>query len=54
VREDQAAFAERDQELRQAADAFEKRWHCERQQPDLHPACHKVLTSLQEHWQGTS
>ncbi len=51
-KKDAAAFAERDQALRQAVDAFGQRWQTELQQPDLHPACHKVLTSLQEHWQG--
>jgi transposase len=52
VREDPAAFAVRDQELRQAVDAFAQRWRSELTQPDLHPACQRVLTSLQEHWQG--
>lgn len=52
VREDLAAFAARDQELRQAVEAFAQRWRSELAQPDLHPACQKVLTSLQGHWQG--
>lgn len=52
VRDQPLAFAQRDGELRQAVDAFAQRWQSELQQPDLHPACHKALTSLQEHWQG--
>jgi transposase len=52
VRKDAVAFARGDQALRQAVDAFGQRWQTELQQPDLHPACQRVLTSLQEHWQG--
>jgi transposase len=54
VQQDPRAFAERDQALRQAMDAFGQRWQTELQQSELHPACQKVLTSLQEHWQGLS
>ena len=52
VRDQPLAFAQRDGELRQAVDAFAERWRHQLQQQNLHPACHKVLTSLQEHWQG--
>jgi transposase len=52
VQADPVAFAARDQELRQAVDAFAQRWQSQLQRPDLHPAAVKVLTSLREHWAG--
>jgi transposase len=52
VQADPAAFAARDRDLRHAVDAFAQRWQSELQQPDLHPAAAKVLTSLREHWAG--
>jgi transposase len=52
VREDSEGFAQRDQDLRQAVAAFEQRFQTEVAAPQLHPARHKVLSSLQEHWAG--
>jgi transposase len=52
VREDSEGFAQRDQDLRQAVAAFQQRFETEVVLPRLHPARHKVLSSLQEHWAG--
>jgi transposase len=52
VREDSEAFAQRDQELRQAVATFQQRWEAEGAEPHLHPARRKVLASLREHWSG--
>jgi transposase len=50
--DDQAAFAAADQSLRQQVAAIEQQRDAELQQANLHPACRKALTSLQNHWTG--
>jgi transposase len=52
LREDSEGFSQRDQDLRLAVAAFQKRWEREGAQPHLHPARRQVLSSLQEHWPG--
>jgi transposase len=52
VRHDPAAFAAADQQLRQQIAAIAQKRDSELQQPDLHPACRKALTSLYNHWPG--
>jgi transposase len=52
VREDSEAFAQRDQDLRQAVATLQGRWQEELTQPGLHPARAKALASLREHWDG--
>jgi transposase len=52
VRHHAEQFAEADQRLRQAITAFAAERDAQLQQPDLHPAARKALTSLQNHWPG--
>lgn len=52
VRHDPAAFAVADQQLRQHVAAIVQQRDAELQQPNLHPASRKVLTSLVNHWPG--
>ena len=52
VREDSEAFEQRDQDLRRAVAAFQRRWEVEVAEPHLHPARRKTLSSLREHWAG--
>lgn len=52
VREDSEAFAQRDDDLRQAVAALQRRWQEELAAPALHPARAKALASLREHWAG--
>lgn len=52
VRHEATQFAEADQRLRQQIAAFAQQRDVELQQPDLHPACRKALTSLCNHWTG--
>jgi transposase len=47
-----AAFAARDQALRQAVTAMHRRWQEELATPRLHPARAKALASLGGHWEG--
>src|SRR5262249_60736999 len=47
-----AAFAAADQELRAAVAAMAQAAATEQAQPDLAPACRKVLESLTLHWEG--
>jgi len=52
VRHQATLFAEADQRLRQQITAFAAERDAQLQQPDLHPAARKALTSLQNHWPG--
>ena len=52
VRHDAAAFANADKLVRQDVAAIAQQRDAELQQADLHPACRKALTSLQNHWTG--
>jgi transposase len=52
LRDDPAAFAVTDQQLRQHLAAIVAQRDAELAQPDLHPACRKTLTSLVNHWSG--
>ena len=52
VRHDPAAFADADRVLRQQVDAIAQQRDDQLQQPDLHPACRKALTSMVNHWPG--
>lgn len=52
VEQDPAAFAAADQHLRQHVAAIVQQRDAELEQPDLHPACRKALTSLVNHWPG--
>lgn len=52
VAADPAAFAPRDNTLRQAVAAMQQRWQQELATPQLHPARAKALASLGEHWEG--
>jgi len=52
VQHDSAAFAAADQHLRQHVAAIVQQRDAELEQPDLHPACRKALTSLVNHWPG--
>jgi transposase len=52
VQHDPAAFAAADQHLRQHVAAIVQQRDAELQQPHLHPACRKALTSLVNHWPG--
>lgn len=52
VQHEPAAFAAADQHLRQHVAAIVQQRDAELQQPDLHPACRKALTSLVNHWPG--
>src|SRR5713101_833048 len=52
VQDDPAAFAEADQRLRVQVTAIAQERDNQLQQPDLHPACRKALTSLENHWPG--
>ena len=45
-------IAAAEQHLREHVAQLVQRRDAELQQPDLHPACKKVLTSLQKHWSG--
>lgn len=52
VLQDPAAFAEHDRLVRDQVEHLAQRCATELQNPQLHPACKKVLTSLQNHWSG--
>jgi len=52
VRHDPAAFAAADQRVRAQVAVIAQQRDSELQQPDLHPACRKALTSLGNHWPG--
>jgi transposase len=52
LREDSEAFAQRDQDLRQAVAGFQQQWEQELAQASLHPARQRVLSSVREHWPG--
>ena len=52
VRHDATKFAVADQQLRDQITAFAQQRDTQLQQPDLHPACRKALTSLVKHWPG--
>jgi transposase len=52
VRHDPVAFAAADQRLREHVAAIAQQRDTDLQQPDLHPACRKALTSLRKHWPG--
>jgi len=52
VRHDPIALAAADQRLREQVAAIARQRDAELQQPDLHPACRKALTSLDRHWTG--
>jgi transposase len=52
VRHEPVAFAAADQHLRQHVAAIAQQRDAELQQPDLHPACRKALTSMVNHWPG--
>jgi len=52
VEHDPAAFAAADQHLRQHVAAIVQQRDAELEQPGLHPACRKALTSLVNHWPG--
>jgi transposase len=52
VRHDAAAFAAADQRVREQVAAMAQQRDSELQQPGLHGACHKALTSLCNHWPG--
>jgi transposase len=52
LREDSAAFEQRDRDLRAAVEAMESQAKQELQEPSLQPARRKVLESLGEHWTG--
>jgi transposase len=41
-----------DRQLREHVDHLAQRYQSELQQPDLHPACRRVLTSMHNHWTG--
>src|SRR4051812_9858987 len=45
-------FAERDQEVRRGVMAMARQRDDELTQPELHPACRRVLESLHHHWSG--
>jgi transposase len=47
-----AAVAAAEQHLREQVAHVAQRRDAELQQADLHPACQKILTSLQNHWSG--
>jgi transposase len=47
-----AAGAAAEQHLREHVAHLVQRRDAELQQPDLHPACTRILTSLQKHWPG--
>jgi transposase len=51
-RQDPAAFAAHDRELRNGVTAMVAKRDEQLGQKDLHPACRKTLESLSEHWQG--
>jgi transposase len=50
VQHDAAACAAADQQLRQQVAAIAQQRDAELEQPDLHPACRKALTSMHNHW----
>jgi transposase len=52
VRHEATLFAAADQRLREQVAAIAHQRDTELQQPDLHPACRKALTSLCNHWAG--
>ncbi|MGL4555476.1 MAG: IS66 family transposase, partial [Gemmataceae bacterium] len=52
AREEPSAFASEDGHLRQAVQEMARQAATERAGPGIHPAREKVLTSLQEHWDG--
>jgi transposase len=52
VQEQPAAFARQDEMLRQHVREMEQQAAAELADPGVHPARRKVLTSLQEHWDG--
>jgi len=52
VRHQATPFAQADQRLRTQLAAFAQERDAQLQQPDLHPAARKALTSLQNHWSG--
>jgi len=47
-----AAVTAEEQHLREHVAHLAQRRDAELQQPDLHPACAKILTSMQNHWPG--
>src|SRR5262249_45052652 len=47
-----AAVTAAEQHLRDHVAHLAQRRDAELQQPDLHPACAKILTSMQNHWSG--
>jgi transposase len=52
VREEPQAFAQKDAVLRQHVEQMAQQRQQELAEPGTHPARQKVLTSLQEHWEG--
>lgn len=52
VRHEPVAYALKDGHLRQAVQAMAQQAETELADPGIHPARQKVLTSLQEHWDG--
>jgi transposase len=52
VQHDPVAFAAADQQLREHVAAIAHQRDAELQQPNLHPASRKVLTSMVNHWPG--
>jgi transposase len=52
VRDDATRFAAADQRVREQVAAIAQQRDSELQQPDLHSACRKALTSLSKHWSG--
>jgi len=52
VREEPQAFAAKDAVLRQHVEGMAEQRRQELADPGIHPARQKVLTSLQEHWEG--
>jgi transposase len=51
-RQDPAAFAAHDRQLREAIAAMAAKRDEQLNRKDLHPACRKTLESLSEHWKG--